>query len=105
MIDTVHEHECLIYFFGFNVQFVSNLTYLYSYILPSCMVVSFACRFYLCHKHCVINLFVDAVQQSFSEATRSSIRENCRYAFTFAPDRMETGRRSLSPIKNVIDTL
>ena len=33
MIDTVYEHECLIFLFVFNVQFVSNLTYLYSYIL------------------------------------------------------------------------
>ena len=33
MIDTVHDHECLIFLFGFNVQFVSNLTYLYGYIL------------------------------------------------------------------------
>ena len=32
MIDTVHEHDCLIFLFGFNVQFVGNLTYLYSYI-------------------------------------------------------------------------
>ena len=34
MIDTVHEHGCLTYLFGFIAQFVSNLTYLYSYILP-----------------------------------------------------------------------
>ena len=33
MIDMVHEHECLIFLFWFNVQFVSNLIYLYSYIL------------------------------------------------------------------------
>ena len=33
MIDMSHEHECLIILFGFNVQFVSNLIYLYSYIL------------------------------------------------------------------------
>ena len=33
MIDTVHEYDCLIFLFGFNVQFVGNLTYLYSYIL------------------------------------------------------------------------
>ena len=33
MIDTVHEHECLIFLSGFNVHFVSNLTYLHSYIL------------------------------------------------------------------------
>ena len=25
MIDTVHEYECLIFLFGLNVQFVSNL--------------------------------------------------------------------------------
>ena len=56
---------------------------------------------------CVIsnNIFVYAVQKSFSEATRSSIRENCGYALKFAPDRMEVGRISLSSIKNVIDTL
>ena len=33
IIDLVHEHECLIFLFGFNVQFVSNWTYLHSYIL------------------------------------------------------------------------
>ena len=33
MTDTVHEHDCLIFLFGFNVQFASNVTYLYSYIL------------------------------------------------------------------------
>ena len=32
MIDAVHEHKCLIFLFGFNVQFVTNVTYLYSYI-------------------------------------------------------------------------
>ena len=26
MIDTIHEHVCLIFLFGFNIQFVSNLT-------------------------------------------------------------------------------
>ena len=67
--------------------------------------VSYALLLYLCNKHCVNNLFVDAVQKSFSEATRSSIRENFGYALKFAPDRMEVGRRSLSSIKNVIDTL
>ena len=33
MIGTVHAHECLIFMFVLNVQFVSNLTYFYSYIL------------------------------------------------------------------------
>ena len=33
IIDTVHEHECLILVFGINVQFVSNRTNLYIYIL------------------------------------------------------------------------
>ena len=33
MIDTVYEHECPIFLFGFNIQFASNLTYLSSYIL------------------------------------------------------------------------
>ena len=69
------------------------------------MVVSFACRFYfyicvplralllyLCNKHCVNNLFLDDVQKSFSEATRSSLREYCGYTLKFAPDRMEAGR-------------
>ena len=77
------------------------------------MVVSFACRFYtsealllyLCNKHCINNPLVDAVQKSFSEATQSSIRENCGYTLKFAPDRMEAGRRSSFFIENVIDTL
>ena len=77
------------------------------------MVVSFAYKFYafeallsyLCNKHCVNNLFVDAVQKSFNEATRSSIRENCGYTLKFAPDQMEAARRYLSSIENVIDTL
>ena len=56
-------------------------------------------------KHCVNNLFVDAVQNSFSQATRSSIREYCGYTLKFAPDRIEAGRRSLSSIENVIDRL
>ena len=30
MIDTVDEDECLVFWFGFNVQYVSNLTHLYS---------------------------------------------------------------------------
>ena len=30
MIDNVRDHECLVFLFGLNVQFVSNLTYLYS---------------------------------------------------------------------------
>ena len=33
MIDTVHEHECLIFLLAFNVLFISSLTYVYSYIL------------------------------------------------------------------------
>ena len=33
MIDTFHEDECLIFLFGFNVQFVSNLIYLYRHVL------------------------------------------------------------------------
>ena len=76
------------------------------------MVVSFACIFYvsealllyLCNKRCANNLFVDAVQKSFSEATRSSLREYCGYTLKFAPDWMEAGRRSLSSIENDIDT-
>ena len=90
------------FLFGFNVQFVS-----------SCMVVSFAFRFYvsevlllyLCNKHFVNNLFVDAVQKSFSQAIRSSVSENEGCTLKFAPDWMETGRRSLSSIENVIDML
>ena len=77
------------------------------------MVVSFACRFYasealllyLCNKHCINNPLVDAVQKSFSEATQSSIRENCGYTLKFTTDRMETGRRYLSSIENDIDML
>ena len=77
------------------------------------MVVSFACTFYvseallsyLCKKHCVNNLSVDAVQKSFSKATQSSIQENCGYTLNFPSDPMEARRRFLSSIKNVIDTL
>ena len=52
---------------------------------------------------CVNDLFVDAVHKSFSEATRSSIREYCGYRLKFAPDRMGAAKRSLSFIENVID--
>ena len=69
--------------------------FMYFYALP----------LYLCNKHCVNNLFADAVQKSFSEAARTSIQEYCGYTLKFAPDRMKAGRRSLSPIENVIDTL
>ena len=54
MIDTVHDHECLIFLFGFKVQFVSNLTYLYGYILAVWWYVlrmDFMCtksNFYIC---------------------------------------------------------
>ena len=41
------------------------------------------------------------MQKSFSEATRSSIRDNYGYILMFAPDRMKAGRRSLSSIENV----
>ena len=61
--------------------------------------------FISCSKHCVNNPFVGAVQKSFNEATRSSIRENCGYILKFAPNQMETGRRYLSAIENVIKTL
>ena len=64
--------------------------------------VSSALLLYLHDKHCVNNLFVDAVQKSFSEAT---IRENCGYTLKFAPDQMEAGKRYLSSIENVINTL
>ena len=56
-------------------------------------------------KHCVNILFVDAVQKTFNEATRSSIREYYRYALKFAPHRLEAGRRALSCIDNIIDTV
>ena len=79
------------------------------------MVVRFACRFYVSQalllylnnklKHCVNSIFVDAAQKSFSEATRSSIPENYGYTLKFAPNRMEYGRKSLSYIENVADTL
>ena len=54
MIDTVHDYECLIFLFGFNVQFVGNFTYLYSYILAVwwyVLRVEFMCPkpyFYIC---------------------------------------------------------
>ena len=44
MIDTVHDHECLIFLFGFNVQFVSNL---FVWLHTSCVVVCFAYGFYV----------------------------------------------------------
>ena len=78
MIDTVHEHECLIFLPGFTVQFAGNLTYLYSYILAAwwqVLHVDFICPkpyFYICIIRIASKiLFVDAVQKSFSEATRS----------------------------------
>ena len=45
------------------------------------------------------------MQNSFSEVTRSSVRENCGYALNFGPVRMEAGRRYLSSIENIIDIL
>ena len=110
MIDNVHDHKCLIFLLGVNVQFVSNLTYLYSYILA---VVSFACRFYvskvlllyLCNKHYVNNLFLDTVLKSFSEETRSSIREYCRHTLNSLPYWMKAGRSSLLSFENIIDIL
>ena len=45
MIDTGHEHECLIFLLVFKVQFAGNLIYLYSYILA--VMVNFASRFYV----------------------------------------------------------
>ena len=36
VIDAVREHEGPSFLFEFNVQFVSNLTYLYSYMLTVC---------------------------------------------------------------------
>ena len=48
--------------------------------------------------HCLNNLFVDAMQKSFKEEKRSYIREYCRYAKKFSPDRLEAGRGSLSSI-------
>ena len=53
MIETVHEHECLVFLFGINAHIVSNLTYFYSYILAEWwyvlrvdfMCVDFACSF------------------------------------------------------------
>ena len=55
--------------------------------------------------YCANNLFVDTVQKSFKEATRSSIREYRGYTLKFGADWLEAGRRSLSYIENVIDTL
>ena len=62
MIDTVHEHECLIFLLGFTVQFAGNLTYLDSYILAvwwQVLHVDFICPkpyFYnLYNKHYVKN--------------------------------------------------
>ena len=107
MTDTVREHECLIFLFVFNVQFVSNLTYLYSYTLAvwwQILRVGFVCpKPYFCI--CLISIAsIISLLKSFSEATRSSIRENCGY-MKFATDRMEAGRRYLSSFENVIDTL
>ena len=59
----------------------------------------------MCNKLYVNNFFVDNVQKSFNEATRSSIREYCGDILKFATDRVTAGRRSLSSIKSVIDTL
>ena len=58
MTDTVHEHGCLIFLFGFNVQFDSNLSYLYSYIPTVGWKVLRA--YFMCPKPCfytsVINI-------------------------------------------------
>ena len=62
----------------------------------SCVLLQLACRsymsqdllLYLCNKHCVNNLFVDVVQKSFNEATRSSFQEYCLYTLKFAADRV-----------------
>ena len=67
----INEDECLIFLFGFIIQFVGNLTFLYSYIVSKTLLL------YSCNKYRVDNLFVDTVQKSFSKATRSSIWENC----------------------------
>ena len=40
------------------------------------------------------NLFVNTVQKSFIEVTRSSIRECMKCTAKFNPDRSETGRKS-----------
>ena len=50
-------------------------------------------------------LFVDAIQKTFNETTRSAIREHCGYTLKFAPDRLEAGKRLLSYIDNIIDTV
>ena len=50
-------------------------------------------------------LFVDATQKTFNETARSAIREYCGYALKFAPDRLEAGKRLLSCIDNIIDTV
>ena len=59
----------------------------------------------MCNNLYVNNFFVDNVQKSFNEATRSSIREYSGDILKFATDRVTAGRRSLSSIKSVIDTL
>ena len=60
---------------------------------------------YLCNKHCINILFVDAVQKTFNEATCSAMREYCRYALKFPPDHLEAGRRLFSCIENIVDTV
>ena len=50
-------------------------------------------------------LFVEAIKKTFNETTRSAIREYCGYALKFAPDRLEAGKRLLSCIDNIIDTV
>ena len=111
MIDTVHEHEYLIFLFGFNVQFVSNLTCLYSYVLAvwwQVLRVRFMCPkpyFYICVIRITSIIFVEDVQKSFSEATQSSIPEYSGYTPKFAPDRIEAGSRFLLSIENISDTL
>ena len=50
-------------------------------------------------------LFVDAIQKTFNETTRSAIREHSGYTLKFAPDRLEAGKRLLSYIDNIIDTV
>ena len=44
-------------------------------------------------------------QKFFNEATQSSIQEYCGYTLKFELDWVEAGRRSLSSIEYVVDTL
>ena len=79
MIDTVHAHGCLIFLFGFNFHFVSNLTCLYSYnLITYYLMVSLACIFYvsraliLCLGNNLASIF------SLQKLCRSpSVRQHC----------------------------